>query len=209
MISTTSSPLSGLVIAGVSCAGKDTLARALLESRPELRKVVTTTTRPPRDYEVHGQHYYFLSQEEFRKKIERDEFLEWAVVHGQNYYGLTRAEIDRVQRSGGIPLMILDVQGVRTIRFKLNVATVFVIAHLEDIERRLRMSRPAEEIASRMASIERELEEAHLFDLVVENSDGNFDEAIHTLLEFFDNVVHPRFHAPKDLLTQRIARARG
>lgn len=188
-------PAAALVVAGVSCSGKDEIARGLLWARPELRKAVTTTTRPPRDYEVNGQHYHFVSRDVFEEKIRRDEFLEWAIVHGQHYYGLTRQEFERIREMGYIPFVILDVQGVKTIRSKLDIVTVFVTAPIEDIERRLRANRPPEEIPSRLASLDRELAEAANFDVVIDNPDGKLNDALRTLIQFYDTVARPRLQA--------------
>lgn len=181
-----------LLFAGTSCAGKDTILSRLLTLRPELRKVVTTTTRPPRSYEQDGTHYHFLSPEAFEAAVQAGEFIEHARVHDHRY-GLTYAELVRVRRQGGVPVAIMDVQGVRTVASKLNAVRVFVTAPTEQWQRRMRESRPGENLAARIASARIELLEAADYDFVLQNPDGGLEEAVQQIVGWYDTAIRPRF----------------
>jgi guanylate kinase len=103
-------PAFPVILAAPSGTGKTTIARRLLEFRPDVGFSVTCTTRPPRPAERDGVDYHFLAGDEFEARVERGEFAEHAVVHG-NRYGTLRSEIDRLMESGRNPIMTIDVQG--------------------------------------------------------------------------------------------------
>jgi guanylate kinase len=103
-------PAFPVILAAPSGTGKTTIARRLLELRPDLGFSVTCTTRPPRPAEQHGVDYFFLAGEEFEARVERGEFAEHALVHGRRY-GTLRSEIARLMAAGRNPIMTIDVQG--------------------------------------------------------------------------------------------------
>lgn len=184
-----------LVLAGPSCVGKDTLLGKLLDERPELRKPVTTTTRPAREYEVPGVHYHFRTEEEFLRGIEQEEFVEHARVHG-NLYGLTWNALTAVREAGAFPAVILDVQGVAAVRTRIETVTVFVRAAQEHLEQRIRRHRPIDEVSGRMDAVRRELRQATLFDYVIDNDEGRQQEAMAALLDIYDARVRPHIRWP-------------
>jgi guanylate kinase len=104
-----------VILSAPSGGGKTTIARRLLELRNDVGYSVSCTTRPPREDEVEGQDYYFLSTSEFLARQQRGEFAEWATVHG-NLYGTLRSEVERVLKMGQHVIMDIDVQGAMQFR---------------------------------------------------------------------------------------------
>lgn len=104
-----------LVVSGPSGTGKTTVCEKLLNQNKNLHFSISCTTREPRKREVDGEDYYFISVEEFKKRVENDEFLEYAEVH-DNYYGTLKTEVtDRLERGEDV-LVDIDVQGMRQLR---------------------------------------------------------------------------------------------
>nr|WP_245526886.1 guanylate kinase [Coriobacterium glomerans] len=162
------------MISGPSGAGKGTLvahARALL---PRLGLTVSATTRAPREGEVDGKTYYFLSREKFTALIDGGEFVEWAEVHG-NFYGTLRSEIDRCLGLGVSLIMELDPQGAFQVRQQFPEAVLIFIMppSLGVIRRRLvsRGSETASTLERRLVDAERELQLVGRYDAVVINDD--------------------------------------
>ncbi len=116
-----------LVISSVSGGGKNTVIKELLKKMPEKFVVaITATSRLPREKEIHGVHYYFLSREDFEEKIKNNEFLEYAIVH-ENYYGVPLSELQRV--GDKILILNIDYQGMRTLKNKFpeQVLSIFLL----------------------------------------------------------------------------------
>lgn len=126
-------------MAGPSGAGKGTLIRRVLSETPGVHYAVSATTRTPRHGEVHGKDYYFLSEEEFERLIEHDEFLESEEVYG-NRYGTLKSEVQDAVSSGRDVLIEVDVKGALTVRSQLAGALlVFIMPpSMEELESRLR-----------------------------------------------------------------------
>lgn len=127
------------VISGPSGAGKSTIVRELLKSAPDLVLSVSVTSRKPRPGEVDGRDYFFVTEEEFRKKINEDYFLEWAEVHG-SFYGTPRDFVlDCLNRNSSVILEI-DVQGAIQVKEKFPEAVLIFIEppDFEELERRLK-----------------------------------------------------------------------
>lgn len=119
-----------VVISGPSGVGKSTVVRRLFKVYPELKVSTSSTTRPPRPGEIHGQHYYFITQEEFDLRVKQNRFLEWAKVHG-SYYGTPRQYIEEELAKGEVVVLEVDVQGAASIKRvveegKIKAAVVFV-----------------------------------------------------------------------------------
>lgn len=115
-----------IVVSAPSGAGKSTLCNKLLKLYPEIKLSVSYTTRPPRLGEKEGRDYFFISEEEFRKKIEKDEFLEWAIVHGYRYGTGKRFVQENLGKNKDV-LLEIDVQGAMKIRsIYLEAVLVFV-----------------------------------------------------------------------------------
>jgi guanylate kinase len=171
-----------VVLSGPSGSGKTTIVERLLERSPvKLVKSISATTRRPRSNEVDGRNYYFLTAEEFARRLQRDEFLECAEVHGTgNWYGTLKSEVERARREGGWALLEIDVQGARQIMQKHPGAlTIFLKTSSEaEYERRLRgRGTDAEEIIERrLANARTELQHAPEYRYQVNNDD--LDEAV-------------------------------
>ena len=187
-----------IVIAGPAGSGKSTLCDRLVEERKEFARVVTTTTRPPRDGEINGVHYHFFPPAEFRARIERGEFLEWAKVHGDNegrLYGTLKSSVLDPLAHGQNLVMSIDVQGVESLRrvaaidptLRRALNTVFVVVDHERLVARMRARAKdhEEEIARRIATAEAEVREAGKFDFRIESRtrDEDFAELLHIVAQ--------------------------
>jgi guanylate kinase len=168
-----------LVITGPSGVGKGTLIKGLLERVPGLELAVSATTRRPREGEVNGVDYHFLSDEDFDRRVAAGEFVEHA-EYAANRYGTLKSELQRPAR--GIVLEI-DVQGARQVREALPDAKLIFIEppSFEVLERRLagRASDRPEQIERRLAAARDELRAAGEFDHRIVNDD--LQRALHEL----------------------------
>jgi len=161
------------VVTGPSGAGKGTLIQLVLPRFPELAPSVSATTRPQRPGERDGFQYWFLTPEEFERRIQAGAFLEWVDYVG-NRYGTLQSEIERLQAEGKAPLLELETDGALRVRRRVaGAVTIFVTAPVEELERRLR--RRATEssgvIEERIEMARRQLELQPQFDHVVVNDD--------------------------------------
>jgi guanylate kinase len=163
-----------LVLSAPSGAGKTTIARRLRGRRGDVVFSVSATTRPPRDYEVDGRDYHFVSADAFRAMIEGGELLEWAEVHG-NYYGTPRRNLDEAVERGEFLLLDIDVQGARQIRTQAPDAVhVFVLPPSGTVLVDRLLGRGSESDttrARRLRNAGAEVREAAEFDYVVVNDD--------------------------------------
>ena len=171
MSSHTAKPV--FVVTGPSGAGKGTLIQLVLPRFPALEVAVSATTRAQRPGEENGRHYWFLTREEFDRRIEAGEFLEWVDYVG-NRYGTLNSEVDRLRALGKAPLLELETEGALRVKRRVeNAVTIFVTAPVEELERRLqeRATESSGVIEERMETAHRQLEERNEFDYVVENDD--------------------------------------
>lgn len=163
-----------IILSAPSGAGKTTIARRLLELRPDLGYSISCTTRSPRGNERDGVDYYFLTREEFLSRRTRGEFAESAEVHG-NLYGTLRSEIDRVLASGRHVLMDIDVQGARQLAQAYpESVTVFVLPPSGQVllERlKNRKTESPQQLAARLHSALYELRSVEEYEYVVVNDD--------------------------------------
>jgi guanylate kinase len=179
-----------LVIAGPAGSGKSTLCDRLVHECPEFSRVVTTTTRPARAGEIDGVHYHFFSPLEFRERIARGEFLEWAQVHGDHedrLYGTLKSSVLDPLIKGHDLVMSIDVQGVESLRrvarenpqLRRAMTTIFIRVDRDRLIARMRERAKdhEDEIARRMATAEAELREAPKFDFVIESRTRDEDFA--------------------------------
>jgi guanylate kinase len=171
LASSTAKPV--FVVTGPSGAGKGTLIARVSPRFPELAVAVSATTRPQRPGEKNGVHYYFLTPEEFDRRIEAGEFLEWVDYVGSRY-GTLLSEVDRLRAAGKAPLLELETEGALRVKRRVDGAvTVFVTAPVQELERRLRerATESSGEIGDRLETARRQLEQRDEFDHVVENDD--------------------------------------
>ena len=164
-----------LIISGPSGSGKSTLLNRLLKEENDLYFSISSTTRAPRQGETDGVNYYFTSEDEFKKGIDADEFLEWACVHG-NYYGTSLKPVLKALEEGKIAIFDIDVQGfnIAKSKFAKNITSVFITtASKNELKSRLqnRGTDSAETIEKRLINAVGEMEHILEYDYFLINDD--------------------------------------
>jgi guanylate kinase len=162
------------VITGPSGAGKGTLIRALLERLPDLELAVSATTRAIRPGERDGVEYWFITNEEFERRVEHGDFLEHVTYVSGRCYGTLLSEVDRIGARGKVCVLELETEGALEVHDRLpGAVTIFISAPVDELERRLR-TRATEsdgEIEDRVGLARTQLRQAEQFDHVVVNDD--------------------------------------
>ena len=163
------------VLAGPTAVGKGTIARDIRENHPEVWISVSATTRAPRPGEVHGRHYWFVSDEEFDDLVASGQLLEWAVVHGAARYGTPRRPVERALAEGRPALLEIDLQGARQVRASMPDARLVFLAppSWEELVRRLvgRGTETPEERERRLETAREELAAESEFDVTIVNTE--------------------------------------
>ncbi|NOZ55205.1 MAG: guanylate kinase [Calditrichaeota bacterium] len=184
-----------VVISSPSGGGKTTVVKRILDSGDD-RFVysVSATTRPPRPGEKDGRDYFFLSDEEFRRRIQEGAFAEWAEVHG-HLYGTLKDQIDRNLKAGKIILLDIDVKGGLSLKraFPEDSLLIFLAPpSLEVLEKRLRQrgTDSEEEINRRLQRVKMELDAAKQYDTVIVNED--LDTTVREVLEAIERRLLER-----------------
>lgn len=174
------------VISGSSGVGKGTVLKGFMERNPEFMLSVSCTTRKPREGEVDGINYFFLSKEEFQNCIDNDKFLEWAEFAG-NRYGTKKKYINQCLEEGKDIILEIDTQGALQVKKRMSEAVLIFIAppSLEVLENRLRGRHTEDEetIQKRLNEVKEELKRAENFDYKVINDD--LERAINEL----ENII--------------------
>ena len=170
-----------VVISGPSGAGKDSVVRGLLDKDAGLEFVVTTNSRAKRPTEKEGIDYYFVSKQEFEFMVERNEFVEHAVVYG-DYKGVTKRSVDKALSTGLDILIRVDVQGASTLK-KLynNVLLIYIKPDAEDQllgQLKARKTESMETIQNRIGASKQEQLQTKQFDYVVTNKANDLSRTI-------------------------------
>ncbi len=165
-----------IIVSAPSGAGKTTLVRHLLMQEASLAFSVSATSRAKRDYEVDGVDYFFLGADEFRRRIEADEFVEWEEVYPGQFYGTLKHELRRIWNTGKHPVFDVDVVGGLDLKeiFGPNALALFVAPpSINALEQRLRNrgTETEDSLKKRVAKAHHELTFANQFDVVVVNDD--------------------------------------
>ena len=176
-----------IVVSGPSGVGKGTIVKTLIKRRSDVVESVSCTTRAPRTGEVHGREYYFLSKEEFEKRIEEDDFLEYD-NHFGNYYGTPKSFVRETLKTKSV-IMEIDVVGSLNAKktFPECILVMVVPPSMDELKRRLkgRNSETDEEIENRLARMEYELSHSDIYDYIIVNDD--LENAIAQLEAIIDN----------------------
>ncbi|NBG89137.1 guanylate kinase [Isachenkonia alkalipeptolytica] len=163
-----------IVISGPSGAGKGTICKALLEKDPSIHVSVSATTRAPRMGEVHGENYYFLTMEEFKERLEQDQFLEYAKVY-DNYYGTPKENVMEQLQRGKDVLLEIDTEGALKVKEKFPEGVfIFILPpRIEDLKRRImnRGTESEEDIKKRLEAAKEEIQKIHEYNYGVINDD--------------------------------------
>lgn len=162
------------VVSAPSGAGKTTLCREVRERVPGLAYSISVTTRAPRLGEIDGTDFRFVSEAEFRSRLEADDFAEWAVVHG-NYYGTQAQPLEAALGRGEDVLLDIDTQGAGQLRLRYPEAVlIFIVApSMAELEQRLRerRSNAQQDIARRLARAREEIALWRRYDYLIVNQD--------------------------------------
>lgn len=182
-----------IIFSAASGAGKTTILDHLRSVMPRLVYSISATTRQPRPHEKDGVHYFFMSVDEFREKIEADEFAEWAEVHG-NYYGTPKSFINRTVESGRHIVMDIDVYGKVTFDKAYPEAVGIFIEppSPEELEKRLRRrgTDPEETIQLRLSNAAKETAFAKnngKYEYTIVNDDLNRTK--HELVDLIKKII--------------------
>ncbi len=182
-----------LIFSAPSGSGKSTIVQYLMQEHPEfnLKFSISATSRPPRGKEQHGVEYFFLTPEEFRQKIQNDEFLEYEEVYADRFYGTLKSQVENQLEAGQNVVFDVDVKGGCNIKqhYGDEAMSVFIQPpSVEELRRRLvaRATDDAEQIERRLAKAEEELSYAPRFDKILVNDklEDAKSEAVKLLNEF-------------------------
>ena len=166
-----------IILTAPSGAGKTSITRHLLKTFPrELGFSISAATRKPRGYEKNGVDYYFMPVEEFKKKIQNNEFVEWEMVYEGKYYGTLKSELQRIWNLNKTPLLDIDVQGAIHVQQQFLDTSLSIFIQppsIEELRKRLE-SRATESTESLLARINKsayELSFASHFNKLIVNDD--------------------------------------
>ncbi|KKT93312.1 MAG: Guanylate kinase [Parcubacteria group bacterium GW2011_GWC1_45_14] len=169
------------IISGPSGAGEDSIIEGLRERFP-IERIITTTTREMRSGESQGNPYYFISKEEFERKIQEKGFVEYALQYNGNLYGVTKEEIERVGKSGKIGAWKIEYKGVMTAKqlFPEIIAIFITVPSLDILENRIKRRDGVSDayIQERMEYTKEWLKHEDIYDYKVINHEGKLPDAI-------------------------------
>lgn len=184
-----------VVFSSPTGGGKDALIKALLKKIPHSSRNITTTSRPPRPGNVEGVDYYFVSEEEFEKKIARGDFIEY-VKHTGNYYGTDKATLERLLRTHEVVFTQLDIPGkIAFDQLHIPHLSIFILPeNLEVLRERIiaRGGLTREEVEERLIVAKHEIGEAGLYDLQIVNKQGEFEETVGAVFEAIQTALLKR-----------------
>ena len=185
-----------VIISAPSGAGKTTIVRHLLSEFPGLEFSVSACSRPKRGKEEEGKDYYFITTDQFRDKISRDEFIEWQEVYPGSYYGTLKSEMDRIWSEGKTPIFDVDVFGGINLKkyFGDTALAIFIQPpSREELENRLRHRGTENEknIQTRLNKVDKELTYAGTFDRIIVNDEfpSSSSKVTELVAEFLDSGI--------------------
>lgn len=164
-----------VVISGPSGAGKGTVCKELVNRNQNIKLSISMTTRNPRIGEVDGINYYFVTKEEFEKRIKENKFLEYAIVHNGNYYGTPKDKVDELLKQGQDVILEIDIQGALAINNLIPEAVfIFIMPpSMKILKERLikRNTETKEQIVERFTKAYLEINEISKYNYVVINDE--------------------------------------
>jgi guanylate kinase len=182
-----------IIFSAPSGSGKSTIVNALLARLDKLEFSISATSRAPRGEERHGKEYYFLTGDEFARRVEQGDFVEWEEVYAGTRYGTLRSEVERIWAAGNVIVFDIDVKGGLNLKRKFgdDALSIFIMPpSIDELERRLlhRGTESAETIAKRIGRAELEIGYADWFDRVIvnDNLEKAIDETEKVIKEFLD-----------------------
>ncbi|MPS73280.1 MAG: guanylate kinase [Chryseobacterium sp.] len=182
-----------IIFSAPSGSGKTTLVKHGLSVVPQLSFSISATTRQPRGEEKHAVDYYFLTPEEFRTKISKDEFVEFEEVYADKYYGTLKSEVERIWKEGKVVIFDVDVKGGIRLKeiFGDKALSIFVMPpSIAELEQRLikRNTDCAETIKTRVGKAGEEMTYQKHFDKIIVNTD--LDKAKAEVEEIINNFIN-------------------
>ncbi|MGE5108194.1 MAG: guanylate kinase [Sphingobacteriales bacterium] len=165
-----------IIITAPSGAGKTSITRHLMKVFPQIAFSVSATTRPARANEENGLHYFFISAEDFKQKIQHNEFIEWEMVYEGKYYGTLKSEIEKMWQQNQVPILDIDVKGAIHVQqqFPLQTLSVFIQPpSVEELKKRLesRGTETPESLAARINKASFEISFKDHFDKIIINKE--------------------------------------
>lgn len=190
-----------IIISAPSGAGKTSLVNALLQKLPDLKLSISHTTRPKRPGEIEGDHYWFIDEGTFLKKIAKNEFLEYAKVFG-NYYGTCKKWLVEQIEQGIDVILEIDWQGAQIVRQQYPESlSIFILPpSMEALSERLYKRQQDSEVTieKRLQEARHEIQHCHEFDYLIIND--QFEKALHDLVEI---IYCSRFRTARQLWLHR------
>jgi len=165
-----------IIITAPSGAGKTSITRYLLEKYPTLAFSISAATRLPRGTEKNGVDYYFMSVEDFQRKITENAFAEWEMVYEGKYYGTLKSELERIWAEGKTPMLDIDVKGAIHVQQQYPLSTLSIFIEppsVDELQNRLesRGTETAESLQTRLNKAAYEISFKHHFDKTIVNKD--------------------------------------
>jgi guanylate kinase len=181
-----------IIITAPSGAGKTSITHYLLKQFSQLGFSVSAATRKPRSDEKNGRDYYFISEKEFRKKIQNNEFVEWEMVYEGKYYGTLKSELQRIWEENKIPLLDIDVKGAIHVQKqfpKTSLSFFIEPPSMEELKKRLqsRGTETNESLQARINKATYEISFKNHFDKIIVND--NFEKACNQAVEYVNEFL--------------------
>ncbi len=184
-------PHKVVIFCAPSGSGKTTIAKEVIKRMPELSFSVSANNRDRRPHEVNGVDYWFLTTDEFKAKVEQDEFIEWEEVYPGRFYGTLKSEIQKLVEAGKTPVFDIEFKGATNIKkmYGENALVIFVKAPMEVVKERLinRHTETAETLEARMNRWKEEMEYESQCDVSVENID--LEKAVTDSMSLISNFL--------------------
>ncbi|MEO9022374.1 MAG: guanylate kinase [Ginsengibacter sp.] len=182
-----------ILVTAPSGSGKTSIVKYLMKKFPVLDFSVSATTRPPRKEEKEGADYYFISEEDFKKRIHNKEFLEWEMVYEGRYYGTLKSDIERIWQDNKVPVLDIDVQGAIHVQqqYPVNTIAIFVQApSVDELRRRLqsRGSETQQSLEARLNKSSYEMTFKDHFENIIVNED--FETACKETEKIIDDFLN-------------------